>query len=213
MCQCCPALLRCPPRRHLEAWTPWRSTKGNQRQWEGIWTTGLPSHQTQFYGPSSSFYFLTRLGSHTGLSLQLPHPDPHLQPNAASRFFASPTSPRKDSVENRPIPLNGSIIGETLSRAQGLLPRTFFLANLSCDYFNHDEHEFREHYEYCHLLPAERLVSHHLSSTSFLPCVSNMVWRLSPGMTQIKRARQRSTAMIRSKACLTLGRPWLAQVS
>ena len=121
--------------------------KRNQGQWEGIRTTSLPNHQTQLYGPSSSFYFLTRLGSHIGLALQLPHLDSHLQPNAASRFFASPTSPRKDSLEDCPIQSDGHMTGENLSRAQedyflGLFWQTYY-----CTIPILDELEFREHYE------------------------------------------------------------------
>ena len=121
--------------------------KGSQRHLEGTWTTSLPGHQTQLYGPFSSFYFLTRLDSHIGLTLQLPHLDSHLQPNAASKFFASPTSPRKDSLENRSIPSDSLMTGEILSWAQ----EDYFLGLFWQSYHATipiiDEHEFREHYE------------------------------------------------------------------
>ena len=121
--------------------------QGNQPQWEGRWTTGLQNNQIQLHGPSSSFHFLARLGSHIGLALQLPHVDYQYQPSAASKFFASPTSPKIHGLGDFSAPYNDPMAGENLTRAQEDYFLGLFWQTYHCTIPVLDELEFREHYE------------------------------------------------------------------
>ena len=126
---------------------PLEEHQGNQRQWEGTWTTGLPSHQMQLHGPSSSFYFLARLGSTIGLALQLPHADSQFQPSAANRFFASPTTPMQHNIGDLPTISDDFMVGENLSRAQEDYFLSLFWQSYHCTVPILDELEFRNHFE------------------------------------------------------------------
>ena len=121
--------------------------KGHQKQWEGVWTKGSQAHQTQLHGPSSSFYFLTRLRAQIGSTLQLPYLDCHLQPNTASRFFASPASSPMNNSEEEIILHDGHMISEDLSRAQEDYFLGLFWQSHHCTIPILDELDFRKHYE------------------------------------------------------------------
>ena len=121
--------------------------RGDQRLWEGLWTTGSQAHQTQFSGPSSSSFFLARLSSHIGLTLQLPQLDDHIQPNAASNVFASPTSSRKNDSEEYPMASEDYIACENLSKGQEEYFLGLFWQSYHCTTPIIDEAEFTEHYE------------------------------------------------------------------
>ena len=134
-----------PSPRNLD---PMEEHRGGQKQWEGIWTTRLPCQQTQLHGPSSAFHFLSRLGSHIGLALQVPHVECQLQPSTASRFFASPVTPKTNYSDYfGDYPFNDPVIGENLSRAQEDYFLGLFWSTYHCTTPILDELEFREHYE------------------------------------------------------------------
>jgi hypothetical protein len=126
---------------------PMEEYRGKRRRWEGTWSTNPNAYQRQLYGPSSSFYFMTRLSSHIGSALQQPHLDHHVQPKAASMFFASPTSSRIDSPEESPLLTEAHMAGECLSRAQEIYFLGLFWQTYHCTFPIVDELQFREHYE------------------------------------------------------------------
>lgn len=120
---------------------------GKRRWWEGTWSTTPNTYERQLYGPSSSFYFMTRLSSYIGLALQQPQLDHPLQPKAASMFFASPTSSRMDSPEESPLLTEAPMASENLSRAQENYFLGLFWQTYHCTIPIVDELQFREHYE------------------------------------------------------------------
>ena len=118
-----------------------------QGLWEGVWTTGSEAHQTQFSGPSSSSFFLTRLSSHISLTLDLSHLENHIQPNTASNVFASPTSSRKNDSEEYQITSEDHMVCENLSKGQEEYFLGLFWQSYYCTTPIIDEAEFTEHYE------------------------------------------------------------------
>lgn len=118
-----------------------------QRQWGGMWTTGSHLDQPQLSGPSSSSYFLNRLASHMSLVLQLPDVGHRMQPNAASRVFAGPTTSRADGSEEYVTAPEGQTACEHLSRAQEDYFLGLFWQSYHCTMPILNEAEFREHYE------------------------------------------------------------------
>lgn len=120
---------------------------GSRKYWEGIYTRVAQSHQTQYYGPSSSLYFISRMSSYLGTALQQPHFDHHMQPNSASRSFASPTSLKRGNLEETSIPADGSTTGDYLTATQEDYFLDLFWQSYHCTLQIIEEAEFREHYK------------------------------------------------------------------
>jgi hypothetical protein len=69
-----------------------------KRHWEGVHISTAYSQQKTWYGPSSLFYFISRMNAYLAAALQQPHPDKHTQPNTVARSFWTPDcSSLKDS--------------------------------------------------------------------------------------------------------------------
>ncbi|KAF7563284.1 hypothetical protein G7046_g840 [Stylonectria norvegica] len=65
------------------------NASGPKVKWEGIYTATSRSEQTSYYGPSSAFYFIGRIGSYLSKSLQQSFTDHSMQPRGASKTFGS----------------------------------------------------------------------------------------------------------------------------
>ncbi len=139
-----PSPLRDSPSGDLD---PMDSHQGNQRQWQGIWTTASPTSEVHHFGPTSTSYFLAALRSHITSSLQLGHPDSNMQPDGASRYLATPTISRANSAEEVPIVPEGVKEENILSRAQEENFLTLFWQSYHCIIPILNEGDFREHYE------------------------------------------------------------------
>lgn len=126
---------------------PLREHGGNRKHWEGIHTSTAQSHQTQCYGPSSSFYFIGRMSSYLGTVLQQPHSDHHMQPNSASRSFASPTSPGRDNLDESLMPTGALTTGDYLTGTQEDYFLGLFWQSYHCTLQFLDEGGFRQHYK------------------------------------------------------------------
>ncbi|GFF34223.1 transcriptional activator protein acu-15 [Aspergillus udagawae] len=123
---------------------------GIRKGWDGIHTRTAHSSQTQWYGPSSAFYFIGRMSAYLSAVFNQPEDGHNLQPNSASRIFTSPTSNRPTPEE---LPTSSAI-------ADGSVGSETFLNSIEEDYFLNlfwqsyhptyqilDEAEFREHYK------------------------------------------------------------------
>ncbi|KAL4919169.1 fungal-specific transcription factor domain-containing protein [Aspergillus aurantiobrunneus] len=116
---------------------------GTRGGWEGIHTRAARSSQTQWYGPSSTFYFIGRMNAYLSTVLQQPQDDHSVQPNSASRTFSSPTSPKQ-----LPELADGPAGSETYLNS---IEEDFFLNMFWHSYHPTyqilDEADFREHYK------------------------------------------------------------------
>ncbi|KAL9611867.1 MAG: hypothetical protein Q9167_003521 [Letrouitia subvulpina] len=112
---------------------------GSKKHWEGIHTSTARSNQTQYYGPSSLFYFIGRMSSYLNVAFQQPHLDHHLQPNSASRCFSNPTSPNETT--------DGSTTVDYLTGTQEDYFLSLFWQSYHCILQIVDEAEFREYYK------------------------------------------------------------------
>ncbi|EAW07015.1 fungal specific transcription factor domain-containing protein [Aspergillus clavatus NRRL 1] len=123
-----------------------RTKKG----WLGIHTRTAYSSQTQWYGPSSAFYFIGRMSAYLSAALDQPQDDHNMQPNSACRTFICPTSPTH--VPEEPPAPSGFVDASAGSET--------YLNGIEEDYFLDlfwqsyhpiyqilDEAEFREHYK------------------------------------------------------------------
>ncbi|KAL8754996.1 MAG: hypothetical protein Q9199_003954 [Rusavskia elegans] len=118
-----------------------------KKYWEGIYTSTAQSHQTQYYGPASSFYFIGRMSSYLATALQQPHSDHHMQPNSASRSFATPTSPKRGPLDEMDISTDGPTAADTLTATQEDYFLDLFWQSYHCVLQIIDEADFKEHYK------------------------------------------------------------------
>lgn len=120
---------------------------GSRKYWEGIHTSTAQSHQTQYYGPSSSFYFIGRMSSYLGMALQQPHLDQHMQPNSASKALATPTSPWRGNLEEVRMPTDGATPVDYLTGTQEDYFLGLFWQSYHCTLQIVDEVDFKEHHK------------------------------------------------------------------
>ncbi|KKZ63931.1 hypothetical protein EMCG_01790 [[Emmonsia] crescens] len=140
------------PPQSLTAYTPegldaLKSDRPKRRNWDGIHARTAKSQQTQFYGPSSLFYFIGRLSSYLATVLQQPHLDHHFHPNSASRSFASPTSSKNETVEENLMSADIPIDGGYLTGTQEDYFLNLFWQSYHCTLPILHEGEFREYYK------------------------------------------------------------------
>ncbi|OJJ71064.1 hypothetical protein ASPBRDRAFT_196597 [Aspergillus brasiliensis CBS 101740] len=123
---------------------------GTKKGWDGIHTPTAHSSQTQWYGPSSAFYFIGRMSAYLSAVLEQPEEDHNMHPSSASRIFTSPTS-AKHVPEELSVPA---------TIADGPVGSETYLSSIEEDYFLNlfwhsyhptyqilDEADFREHYK------------------------------------------------------------------
>ena len=126
---------------------PLREHGGRKRFWDGIHTSTAQSSQTQCYGPSSAFYFIGRMSSYLGIAFQQPPSDHLMQPNSASRAFASPTSLWMGDSEEGLMSADIPITADYLTRTQEEYFLGLFWQSYHCTLPILDESKFREHYK------------------------------------------------------------------
>ncbi|KAL3480020.1 fungal-specific transcription factor domain-containing protein [Aspergillus californicus] len=111
-------------------------TRRPRKGWDGIHTRTAHSSQTQWYGPSSAFYFIGRMNAYLSLVLEQPQDDHAVQP----------TSPKH-------LAGDGSMIDGRIGAEKYLnsIQEDFFLDKFWYSYHPTyqilDEAEFREHYK------------------------------------------------------------------
>ncbi|RHZ54877.1 putative transcription factor [Aspergillus thermomutatus] len=123
---------------------------GSKKGWDGIHTRTAHSSQTQWYGPSSAFYFIGRMSAYLSAVLEQPQDDHNMQPNSASRTFTSPTL-TEHVPEELPAPSTSADGPAGSEISLNSIEEDFFL-NLFWHSYHPtyqilDEAEFREHYK------------------------------------------------------------------
>lgn len=79
--------------------TPSALSEDKTPQWEGIYVATARSDQTSYYGPSSAFYFVSRIGTFLNRALQQPCADRQMQPKGASRNVSLGENPQEGEGE------------------------------------------------------------------------------------------------------------------
>lgn len=105
------------------------------------------SHQTHYYGPMSYFYFIGQISSFLCIAFQQPPSNHNLQPNSASRSFASPISSSGSSLDESHIIEESPSNGDYLTRTQEEYFLGLFWQSYHCTLQILDEADFREHYK------------------------------------------------------------------
>lgn len=83
--------------------------------WEGIYAATARSDQKFYYGPLSSLYFIGRIGSFLGRSLQQSYSDHSMQPKGANRCLGNPVNPAENDTA---VTRRGEPVRLTMSRTQ-----------------------------------------------------------------------------------------------
>lgn len=130
------------------------SGQSKRWHWEGVWTAESHIGQMQYYGPSSSFYFINEIRTHLKHVLQREHLEILSLPNSASKMFASPTSvSRKDDFVQRSNLGEEHITGEDLARPQEEYFLNMFWQLYHCTVLILDHGPFKEHYDSLRVYP------------------------------------------------------------
>ncbi|KAL6718668.1 hypothetical protein ACLMJK_002902 [Lecanora helva] len=101
---------------------------------------------TQFYGPSSAFYFIGRLSRYLCATLQQPELIPQIQLMSASSSLAMPTSLSGDGFEHSDTSKDGSTTGFSLTGFQEDYFLSLFWQSYHCTVQIVDEAQFKSHY-------------------------------------------------------------------
>ena len=116
------------------------------RQWEGIFTASARSDKPCYYGPGSAFYFVSRIGSYLGKTLQQPMADQAWHPQGASQVLDS-----LDAQSDQGCPASAS--AKPLDDSRPSMPRAqeerflgLFWEAYHCIMPILDEAEFAKHY-------------------------------------------------------------------
>lgn len=113
--------------------------RSSKRHWEGVWMNGPEVPQGQLYGPLSSFFFISRLNSFLGISLQQSRSAQSLLPNSVSKVFLSP--------EYSTAMATGAPSVEYLPRDQECYFLDLFWQTYQATIPILDEAGFKQHYE------------------------------------------------------------------
>jgi hypothetical protein len=117
-----------------------------EKHWEGIWASSLTNGQKQYYGPSSTYSFITRMSSYLGSQLQRPQMDQQIQPNTASKVFLSPNSLGIDRQNGSSLPKRDLKARDFLTRVQEDRFLSLFWQTYHCDFPILNEADFKRHH-------------------------------------------------------------------
>ncbi|EPE05903.1 fungal specific transcription factor domain-containing protein [Ophiostoma piceae UAMH 11346] len=125
--------------------TPGAGPAKANAQWEGIFVATARSEQTSYYGPSSAFYFISRIGAYIGKTFQQSFQERTIQPHGMNQTLADPTSvvghgPDTGAANTARVP------SPSLSRAQEEYFLSTFWEGLHCNVPIVDEAAFKRHY-------------------------------------------------------------------
>ncbi|KFZ09752.1 hypothetical protein V502_08512 [Pseudogymnoascus sp. VKM F-4520 (FW-2644)] len=123
-------------------------TPASRPQWEGIHVATARSNQVSYYGPTSSFYFMSRIGGFLGKALQQPFADRSLQPRGANRRMHLGTAMDDGDEREDAVHPTARVDGRTgpLTRAQEESFLGLFWEGYHCLQPIVDEVEFRRHF-------------------------------------------------------------------
>ncbi|KAF7560168.1 hypothetical protein G7046_g3974 [Stylonectria norvegica] len=131
--------------------SPFSLTSGLRPQWVGIHVATARSDQASYYGPASSFYFMSRIGGFLGKALQTPFADRSFQPRGANRHMhlgCTPNEGEEAFQDDASVQPTRDINGRTgpLNRAQEEAFLALFWEGYHCMQPVIDEVEFRRHF-------------------------------------------------------------------
>lgn len=131
-------------KRHVDSDEPLDNGSGPQ-QWEGIYASGLRSDQQSYYGPSSTFYFISRIGAYLSTVLPQPFADQNFQLRGLNKPHSSSSESQKgeDTTRNVKRTRTDHI---SLPREQEEYFLGLFWESWHCSIPIIDEGEFRQQY-------------------------------------------------------------------
>jgi hypothetical protein len=74
-----------------------------EKGWEGVWMKSSGGSEPHLYGPLSSSFFISRMNSFLGVSLQRWSSEQHLIPDSASKVFTRPEFLAESGANSRSI--------------------------------------------------------------------------------------------------------------
>ncbi|KFA65063.1 hypothetical protein S40285_03134 [Stachybotrys chlorohalonatus IBT 40285] len=112
-------------------------------QWEGIWTATARSDRPSYYGPSSAFYFVSRIASYLARTLEQPHINQSMHLRGASKHMhASAETTHEDGSAMATVGGRAQALGRV--QEESLIK--LFWESYHCLVPIIDEGDFRRHY-------------------------------------------------------------------
>ncbi len=115
------------------------------RQWEGYYVSSGRSDQQAYYGPSSMFYFMSRIGAYLGTVLSQPFADQSIQLRGVNKPIPTGLETSGDTTNNGAVH-KASVPQINLPRVQEEYFISLFWESWYCSMPIIDEGEFRRHY-------------------------------------------------------------------
>ncbi|KAI0799247.1 fungal-specific transcription factor domain-containing protein [Xylaria sp. FL0064] len=128
--------------------TPHNAVGGSQAVWGGVMASTGQSAQKTWYGPSSLFYYISRMNTYLSAIFQQLHPDDLIQLKSVAKTFATPDCNPSEEDDKA----DAKYVSQTVSNEAYLTPtqEEYFL-NLFWQSYHPtlailDEAEFKRHY-------------------------------------------------------------------
>ena len=115
-------------------------------QWQGIYLATSRTDQSSYYGPSSHFFFVSRIGAYLNKALGKPCAPRSMQPQEARRNAAITNPAEDESPDQASLATGGSAQSPGMSRQQEEYFLSLFWESYHCFLPIVDEVEFRRHY-------------------------------------------------------------------
>ncbi|KAI1805626.1 fungal-specific transcription factor domain-containing protein [Daldinia bambusicola] len=126
----------------------WESTN-TKKSWDGIQTSTAHSSQKTWYGPSSLFYFISRVNNYLTAAFQQLHLEEQIQLNSVARSFPTPncSNPSDDQELISQEPNKGTASGEFLTPTQEEYFLDLFWQSFHSSLLVLNELDFKKHYK------------------------------------------------------------------
>lgn len=134
----------------------WESTS-TKKSWDGIETSTAHSRQKTWYGPSSLFYFISRMNSYLTAVFQQLHLDEQIQLNSVAKSFPTPncSNPSDDQELSSQEPNKGTSSGEFLTPTQEEYFLDLFWQSFHSSLLVLNELDFKKHYKSLWVTPGK----------------------------------------------------------
>ncbi|KAI1100591.1 fungal-specific transcription factor domain-containing protein [Jackrogersella minutella] len=120
-----------------------------KKTWDGVHTSAGNSRQKVWYGPSSLFYFISRMNTYLTSALQQLHVDEHIQLNSVAKSFPTPDCSNPSDGQESPSqePGKATTSGEFLTPTQEEYFLNLFWQSYHSSLLVLNELDFKEQYK------------------------------------------------------------------
>ncbi|OTA64048.1 hypothetical protein K449DRAFT_328172 [Hypoxylon sp. EC38] len=157
-----PVSSKAPSPTHLNGDLKYmRDCTNTRKPWDGVHTSTAHSRQKTWYGPSSLFYFISRMNNYLTSVFQQLHLDEQIQLNSVAKSYPTPncSHPKDGSDLPLPEPTKTNASGEFLTPTQEEYFLNLFWQSYHSSLLVLNELEFKEQYKSLWVAPGKPRMS------------------------------------------------------